>query len=138
MLHITLRCVLNSLEVETVMTQEVGILRGNDGGGHIGRHSVDRHPMVAQPQLPTLLQLLVTTYEHQRREEDGDEAQRYNRKNRGGEKCHHDSTYQFLKEFQFSIFNFQLVNLSTVNSSSRQLSTRQLVNLTEVFQPQQP
>ena len=75
----------DGLVIEAVMRHEVGILAGNDGYGQMVGNLVERHPVVAQPQLLALARLLRQTNEHERREVDGQKAKRHHRKNSGAE-----------------------------------------------------
>ncbi len=61
---------------------------------------------MAELQIPSLTHLLGHSYQHEGSHKNGNKAKKYNRKNRGGKKCHHDSTNKFLKEFQNSIQKF--------------------------------
>ena len=78
MFAITFGGMLNSLIIEAMMTEELGILAGDDGYGQTGRHLLQGHPCVAPLELIIARQLLITADKHQRRHIDGYETQGYN------------------------------------------------------------
>ena len=89
MLPIATGSIFNCFEVEAMMFKETLVLTGHDCHWQRGGDVFERNPMMTQRDRLTSAELLSATDKHQGREIDGYEAVGNNRKDSGGEECHH-------------------------------------------------
>ena len=100
MLPITFSRMLDSLIVEAVMIEEVGILTTHYSQRHVGGYLLERNPVVRELEIPTLPDLLRTADKHEGCKINWDKTERHHRKNSGAEEGYQYPAYdgaQFLK-----------------------------------------
>lgn len=89
----------DSVKIKAVVTEKPLVFACHHCYGHIFGHLVERHPCVMQFYLVFVRKyLLAYTYEHQRREIDGDKTVSHNNKNSGSKKSHHYPSYYLINQ----------------------------------------